>query len=608
MIPSGYAAPASGGFFSRAQNTVITDTTMIDNSKAFHFYGGQNIHEILHKHSIEGTEMNSLARYPPPRCHPGTRESVTKAIFEWMRNLSRKWNVLWVFGLAGVGKTAVAQTVAETAKGEQMLGAAFFISRPRGQNDPGAFFISIAYQLSLRDEKYRRHVEEQVMADPGLLKKDMETQFQKLIVEPLSHSNNEQKLLIIIDGLDECQGTDAQRSIINLITSSAQRLPIIWMICSRPEYQIKSAFNADRVNKLCWRKEITVDDSETRRDIETFLWARFKGIAEKYGIRDWPAAEDLEKLINAASGYFVYAETVSRYVEDPGVDDPETQLEGVIQFIDSPAQSSTLNPFHYLDQLYMEILKDVQPQQRAHALQLIGISALYPSLPALQLANLLGLRRNRFEAALRRLYSVVEVTSDKPCQNPLRIIHASFIDFLTDPKRSGQFALNLDQLHADFAKACFGVISQTALRYAKNLVWKPEPNETPAFTVADHILTYCAKSAWEACYKHGDALDADLLKIVVQYRYSFLCFLRDKIPGETFHKWSEWLVRQIRLHNLENIVQPAEWDDDCLRDTFGSRIPNGVENNDVYAFTLGAPSKRVMVIIIDSSHVYFCEI
>jgi hypothetical protein len=39
----------------------------------------------------------------------------------------------------------------------------------------------------------------------------------------------------------------------------------------------------------------------------------------------------------------------------------------------------------------------------------------------------------------------------------------------------------------------------------------------------------------------------------------------------------------------------------------GSRIPDGVNSNDVYAFTLGVASKRVMVIIIGSSHVYFCE-
>jgi hypothetical protein len=488
--------------------------------------------------------MDSQARYPPPRCHPNTRVSVTQEIFEWMKNTSRIHNILWVFGLAGVGKTAVAQTVAESAMNEQILGVAFFISRQRRQNDPARFFISIACQLTLQDEQYQQSVGEQLSADPGLLKRDMKTQFQKLIVEPLSGLNRERKLLIIIDGLDECQGIDDQRSIINLIASTAQlSLPVIWMICSRPEFQIKSAFEADDVKRCCWRREITVDDSETRRDIERFLWDRFHAIAAKFGIRDWPVADELGKLISAASGYFVYAETVSRYIEDPYIADPETQLEGVLRFIDSPATPSTLNPFHFLDQLYMEILKDIQPQQLPHALQLIGISSLYPSLPVLQLANLLGYRRNRFEAILRRFYSVAEVPSEKHCQNPLRIIHTSFMDFLKDPNRSGQFALDLDQLHAHFAKACFGVISQTALRYARSLVWKPE--ETPAFAVADHILTYCAKSVWEACYNHGDGLDTDLLKCVVEYRYSFLCFLRDKIPGDTFHKWSEWLVRQV---------------------------------------------------------------
>jgi hypothetical protein len=40
-------------------------------------------------------------------------------------------NILWMF--AGVGKPAVTQTVAEPAKNEQTLGAAFFVLRQRGQ-------------------------------------------------------------------------------------------------------------------------------------------------------------------------------------------------------------------------------------------------------------------------------------------------------------------------------------------------------------------------------------------------------------------------------------------------------------------------------------------
>jgi hypothetical protein len=506
---------------------------------------------MLYEHSIKGTQLDSMARHPPPRCHPDTRVSVTEEIFKWMRDASRKWNALWVFGFAGVGKTAVAQTVAERAMGENILGAAFFVSRTRNQDDPGRVFISIAYQLLPQDQQYRARVEELVAADPSLLEKDMRTQFRKLIVEPLSRSTRKEKMLIIIDGLDECQRNDSQREIIDLIASAAsQSLPVVWMICSRPEHHIKSAFDANPMKGLCWRKEITVDDSETRRDIERFLWSRFRGIAEEYTVSEWPSPADVEKLINAASGLFVYAETVSRFVGDRDIEDPVAQLETIMEFIDSPANSSTMNPFHYLDQLYMEILKRVPKQHLTHALRILGISGIYPPLPVLQLANLLGLRRSTFEAALRKLYSIVEVPAKKPSENPLHIFHASFIDFLKDPKRSGPFALDLDKLHADFAKACFGVISQTALRYAKQLVWKPEPHEPAAYTIAGHILTYCTKSAWEACCNHGDAPDRELLDIVIQYRYSFLCFLRDKIPGEAFYKWSEWLIRQVcfQLH------------------------------------------------------------
>lgn len=472
----------------------------------------------------------------------------------------RQWDLLWLYGFAGVGKTAVAQTIGELAKeGESpLLGAALFFSRTRKHNDPSRVFISIAYQLSIVEEKYRHLVNEQLMEDPGLLDKDMRTQFKRLLIEPLSRVNINRKLLIIVDGLDECAGYDEQCEIIELISEAAKppsTLPVIWMICSRPESHIKKKFSNPDAKINCWRQELPVDDSETRKDIETFLRAQFKEITVKYDVEviedgSWPTPEIVEKIVNAASGLFIYASTAAKFIGDWNAADPDSQLKALIEFIDdAPAKSATTNPLHYLDKLYEQILSDVQPQLVQLALQIMGTSFLYPALSILQLANLFGLSQSKFYITLFRLHSVIGVpTLELASRDSLHFFHASFTDFLKDPKRSGKFAIYPERIHAEFAKACFDALNQTKLRYAKSLAWPPRAGDTPAFSVAHQILAYAAANVWKACMNLGDTGNAGLFDVIVNFRYPFLRFIEDKIPVPEFSSFVQWLIKQVRHH------------------------------------------------------------
>ncbi|KAF9441828.1 hypothetical protein P691DRAFT_620977, partial [Macrolepiota fuliginosa MF-IS2] len=76
-----------------------------------------------------GAMVDSSARDPPPRCHPKTRQSVHERLFIWSCGGQEKWNMMWLHGPAGVGKSAVAQTFAEDCQSRNCLGRAFFFSR-----------------------------------------------------------------------------------------------------------------------------------------------------------------------------------------------------------------------------------------------------------------------------------------------------------------------------------------------------------------------------------------------------------------------------------------------------------------------------------------------
>ena len=97
-----------------------------------------------------------------------------------------------------------------------------------------------------------------------------------------------------------------------------------------------------------WRQESPDDD------IRLLLKSKFAELCRQYGLNrsTWPTPEDLEILVMNASGQFIYAATVIRWIATTGTL-PQTQLELVLGM--KPEDSS--NPFSVLDTLYTAILR-----------------------------------------------------------------------------------------------------------------------------------------------------------------------------------------------------------------------------------------------------------
>ena len=69
--------------------------------------------ELLQQYIAPGAFHNSDERYDPPKCHPHTRKAVLKKIVEWVKDMDKVAMFLWLYGPAGAGKSAIAQTIAE---------------------------------------------------------------------------------------------------------------------------------------------------------------------------------------------------------------------------------------------------------------------------------------------------------------------------------------------------------------------------------------------------------------------------------------------------------------------------------------------------------------
>jgi hypothetical protein len=87
--------------------------------------------DFLKEAAVPGAFHNSLQRSDPPKCHKHTREAILDKIMEWVRKkIDTDTFIMWLYGAAGAGKSAIAQTIAELCEEHKLLLASFFSPAP----------------------------------------------------------------------------------------------------------------------------------------------------------------------------------------------------------------------------------------------------------------------------------------------------------------------------------------------------------------------------------------------------------------------------------------------------------------------------------------------
>jgi len=86
-----------------------------------------------------------------PKCHPNTREAVIKKIVDWIHGIiDSETLIMWLYGAAGAGKSAIAHTLAEICETCGWLVASFFFWKTAGErNNANRFVATIAHQIAL---------------------------------------------------------------------------------------------------------------------------------------------------------------------------------------------------------------------------------------------------------------------------------------------------------------------------------------------------------------------------------------------------------------------------------------------------------------------------
>ena len=141
----------------------------------------------------------------------------------WIEEPNPRSSVFLIQGHTRVEKTAFLQTIAEQLQAEnQQPYACFFFNRDvAGCDNMDQLFLTLAYQLAMNIPSMRERIEQVMMEDPALPKRSAATQLQKLIVIPfklLPTPCSSSSLILIIDGLDECEWKESRDAFVALIS------------------------------------------------------------------------------------------------------------------------------------------------------------------------------------------------------------------------------------------------------------------------------------------------------------------------------------------------------------------------------------------------------
>jgi hypothetical protein len=186
-------------------------------------------------------------------------------------------------------------------------------------------------------------------------------------------------------------------------------------------------------NKLSFRglhRAFNVESSFD--DVRKYLVAEFARIHRDHPTMatvpaPWPSKDVLEHLVDKSSGYFIYASTVVKFVDDRNYR-PRQRLEAIKNLSGTGSKS----PDSAWDELYTLVLLAIR--ENSHLIQILRvIDNLRSPLRLGHIDELLGLEDGDAEPSLRSVHSVPTFFWNKyPC-----FIHASFSDFLCDPSRAG---------------------------------------------------------------------------------------------------------------------------------------------------------------------------
>lgn len=416
------------------------------------------------------------------KCLSGTRESVIQDILLWAKT-PQDQNVFWLNGLAGTGKSTIAQSISEIVAHNGFLGATFFCSRDfLDRRVLKNIFPTLAYQLACRHSNFRNHTIRTIKNNPTIAHTSLISQLEELLVKPLSEANI--SCVVVIDALDECIDDQPASAILSVLGRFIKNLPLVkFFITGRPEPRIRTGFRLpllEPLTQIFFLHEVNL--AHVDKDIRLYLTLRLTEIAKRRSDVNlptpWPRDHEIAALTRKSSGLFIFASTIVRFIESEH-HEPDERLQLVLSKTSGTMHEGRVG----IDSLYTQILlhafSDVRESEAFLDIKRVlgAIVLAFNPLSRKEISIILGVPVSLVSTTLRHLHSVMLVPTDD--SEKIRIFHKSFPDFLQDRKRCTdfKFRVNPTTYHNAMTVSCLELIKKL----------KVNPCGLPPFTMNQDV-------------------------------------------------------------------------------------------------------------------------
>jgi len=382
--------------------------------------------------------------------------------------------VLWLSGPAGKGKSAIAHTIANWFSDAGGLGSCYCFDRDReADRRYEKIFSTIARDLADRDSGMRRALADTVQHASALkTTADIVQQWQKLLMEPLQKLSESTvgPVVIVIDALDESGAAKTRSDLLRILSGKLQdsAVPQItelpknfrFIVTSRPLRDIQIAFaDAQHIRRISM-DDIPPDVAE--RDIYAYVSKKLARLSH-FG------REELTALAKKSDGLFEWARLACESIEAPPPGLSSIRSFNVIVSRDPVKRDHLL--YDMYEFILMEIMrKDKHADRELQKTQLATFRSVMGQIlgtaEPLSLDSLNAMRshfldeneRYAVEDIVEHMGSLLSGTTNS--STPIRPLHASFRDFLTDQSHSGDFFVDVSKVQHDLAFASLRVMER----------------------------------------------------------------------------------------------------------------------------------------------------
>jgi hypothetical protein len=404
------------------------------------------------------------------QCLPGTRTEIISDITDWINSTGDDvQRVLWLSGPAGKGKSAIAHTIANWFNDVGGLGSCYCFDHQRAADRRHErIFSTIARDLADRDPEMRRALSEAVK-DASSLKTtvDIVQQWDNLLMKPLGKSSGSivRPVVIVIEALDESGGVETRLRLLQILAGKlgVQRiteLPANFrvIVTSRPLRDIEAELaDARHIRRMSMDD---ISSATTERDIHTYVSKELEGLSN-FGDREFTT------LAEKADGLFEWARLACRYIKAPPPGLSPIECFGLVTSRDVAEQENLLYDMYQF--ILTEVMRKGKSTHTASQHKQLArfrsvMSQILGAAEPLSLESL-NVMRSYFpdtsehyevQVMIEHMGSLLSGTTNS--STPIRLLHGSFRDFLTNQSYSGEFFVDVSKVQRDLAFASLRVM------------------------------------------------------------------------------------------------------------------------------------------------------